>query len=276
MFDSKCQDIEDQLARDRAALAATLAALKDRVSGGPAALDVLGLIQSNAGHCTRVTISAVRAHPIAFAVVGAGLAWALLGRKPEPAPSDGLSGTKFEALSRWEDEGGPAVPLQEPDLNCPDGDWLAEVETLRAKASAALAGLETMARAGLATVVDHAQQRAAILVGLAQDVRAALRTGLEQLSHSAQEQIATAREAAYTAQLNARTATGKMIEDHPLATAGAALALGLAVGAALPRKQAQDRAPRPEHERLLAEARHLLAKERLRTAAAMALLARNG
>lgn len=263
--------IEDQLARDRAALTNSINALRNRLSADHVVTDVLGLIKSHPATYTTAIDKVVRANPMALAVVGAGLAWLLLGRtKTQAAAPCGevLSGTKYEALSRWEDEGGPAVPLEDPDLK-----WVAQSEDLRSRASAALAQLEEMARARLASAGEVAQERAAILAGLAKDVRAAMREGLEQLSTAAQDRIVAAREAAYAAQLNARKATGKMIEDHPMATAGIALALGVAVGAALPRTRTEDKILGPERDRLLAETRRMLAEERLRAIAAAELLA---
>ncbi len=265
------REIEEQLARDRAALTQSIDALRNRLTGEHVVSDVFGLIKSNPAPYTQVIDKVVRSNPLALAVVGAGLAWLLLGRKsPCAAVSDcdGLSGTKYEALSRWEDEGGPAVPLDEPDLV-----WVAQAEDLRSRASAALARLEELAHNGLASVAEIAHERAAILTQLAKDVRSSMRAGLEQLSSAAQERIVAAREAAYTAQLNARKATGQMIEDHPMAAAGIALAIGVAVGAALPRTRTEDQILGPERDRLLGETRRLLAEERLRAAAAAELLA---
>lgn len=264
-------EIEEQLARDRAALSGSIDALRNRLSLDHMVTDVFGLIKSNPGPYTKAIDSVVRANPLALAVVGVGLAWLILGRKTSPAaPAEGeaLSGTKYEALSRWEDEGGPAVPLDDPDLK-----WVAQAEDLRSRASAALTRLEELAYEKLASAAEVAQERAAILAGLAKDVRTAMRDGLEHLSSAAQDRIVAAREAAYAAQLNARKATGQMIEDHPMATAGIALALGVAVGAALPRTRTEDKIIGPERDRLLAETRRMLAEERLRAVAAAEMLA---
>lgn len=258
-------EIEAQLARDRLALEQSVAALRDRFSAGNV---MAGLMKIDTTPYSRAVDTAVRRHPMAWAVVGAGLAWALLGRKSGAgAETDGLSGTKYEALSRWEDEGGPAVPLEEPDLK-----WLAQAETLRDRASAALAQLESNARGKLASAAELAQDRAAILADLARDLRQSMRSGLDHLSASAQDRIVAAREAAYAAQLTARHATGKMIEDHPFAAAGLALAAGAAIGWSLPRTQGEDRILGPERDRLLDETRQLLAEERQRAVAAMEAL----
>lgn len=255
-------DIEEQLVRDRAALAQSVAALRNRISGDHM---LTGLLTANPAPIGRALITTVRDHPVAAALAGAGLAWALFGRKqPVEVAGNDLSGTKYEALSRWEDEGGPGVPLEEPDLN-----WLAEAESLRNRASAALAALESKARERFASAADLAQERAAVLAALAKDVRQSMRSGLDHLTAAAQDQIVAAREAAYATQLSARKATGKAIVDHPFAAAGLALAVGAAIGLSLPRTRTEDRVLGPERDRLLAEARRLLAEERLRASAAM-------
>ncbi len=249
--------IERQLQQDRAVLKASLSALGDRFTVQGVTGDLLTHAQ------TLGTLA--RANPAVVSLAGAGLAWYLLKRKQsQPIEASGLSGTHYEAQSVWEDEGGPAMPLDDPDF-----DWIAEAEALRAKADATLHGLESIAHDG----IEYAKQRAAVIADLARDVRQAMRRGLEQLSTAAQDRILAAREAAYEAQLSLRASTSKVINDHPLAITGAALALGAAIGAALQRRPSQDRKLAEERDRLLAETRRLLAHERNRASAAMDILA---
>ena len=248
--------IERQLQKDRAALKASLTALGDRFTPQGVGGDLLTHAQTLG--------NVARANPVLVSVAGAGLAWYLLRRTPADPETDGLSGTAYEAQSRWEDEGGPTQPLEDDDF-----DWIAEAEALRAQANVSLHGLEALALDGL----EYAKQRAAVMADLARDVRKAMRRGLDQLSTAAQDRILAAREAAYEAQLSLRTSTAKAINDHPFAITGAALALGVAVSAAFLRRPAQDCKLAQERDRLLEETRRLLAHERRRANDAMDILA---
>ena len=252
--------IERQLQQDRAALKASIAALGDRFTLQGVGGDLLTHAQ---------TLGKVaRANPVLVSVAGAGLAWYLLRRNSALSEPDGvgsaLSGTVYEAKSRWEDEGGPVQPIEDDDF-----DWIEEAEALRAQANVSLHKLEALALNGL----EYAKQRGAVMAELAGDVRKAMRRGLDQLSTAAQDRILAAREAAYEAQLSLRASTAKAINEHPVAITGAALALGAAVSAALLRRPSHERKLAQERDRLLDETRRLLAHERRRANEAMDILA---
>lgn len=248
--------IKERMQQDRAALKASLSALGDRFTLPGVGTDLLGHAQ---------TLGKVaRANPAVVSVLGAGLAWYMLRRRAETAEPTGLSGTVYEAKARWEDEGGPVQPIEDDDF-----DWMEEAEALRAQANASLHKLESLTLDGL----EYAKQRGAVLAELAQDVRKAMRRGLDQLSSAAQDRILAAREAAYEAQLSLRTSTAKVVNDHPVAVTSAALALGAAVAAAWMRQPSQERNMAQERDRLLEETRRLLAHERRRAHEAMDILA---
>lgn len=75
------RDIEADLERERASLANTLDALSDRVSVDNLAREALGMLRSHAGSATTTLDHAVRANPLAVALIGAGVAWMFLGPK---------------------------------------------------------------------------------------------------------------------------------------------------------------------------------------------------
>ena len=73
------------------------------------AQDLAGAVEDVAGRRGRRGVAVL----MAGIVLGVGLAWLVLGRKAGPSlPEPPLAGTKYEALSRWEDEGGPPAPLR--------------------------------------------------------------------------------------------------------------------------------------------------------------------
>jgi len=75
------REIEADLERERASLASTLDALSDRVSVDNLAKEALGMLRSYSGTATTSIDHAVRANPLAVALIGAGVAWMFLGNK---------------------------------------------------------------------------------------------------------------------------------------------------------------------------------------------------
>jgi hypothetical protein len=252
--------IEATIAQERAKLASTLDALQDRVSVDALAQDALGMIKANTENYTRSIDQAVRANPVALALVGVGLAWLVFGsRKPAP-----LSLTKKAALSTWEDDGGPALPSdQHPE------HWAIETDTLRKRASDALQRIEADARDVSQSIRDFAAERAAVVADLSSGLKRSLRHGLDGLSVAAHDRIVNAREAAYAARIRVERMAkatpkdmGRMIDDHPMVTGAVVMALGAVLGAVLPRTDIEDRTFGAERNRLMDQARDMLAQER--------------
>lgn len=247
--------IEADIERDRAELAATLDALQNRVSVDALAKEALGLLRTNSAKYVSSIDAAVRANPVAVALVGAGLAWLIFGKRPEVDKPT----AKTEALLAWEDDGGPARPSDE---RLPG--WADRTDGLRQKASAALRELDARTERH-----EFAQRRAGVLAEFSDSLRNGFRDGLEGLSGTAQDKIIAAREAAYAARFQlervARSSsreTGQMIEDHPMVMAAAMLALGAAIGASLPRSAVEDKAFGAERDRLMRRAADVLAQEK--------------
>lgn len=255
--------IEAQLDADRTALAASLGALRDRLSFDAVWSDALSLVKTNAGPYATVLDRAIRANPMAVAVTAVGLAWLVLGRRNAPQAQDpsSLAGTRFEALSRWEDEGGPVTG----SLVLSD-DWIAEADRLRDQADVLLARVNMAVRDRLAPAAELAQSRADVLAALTHDVRHVMGQGLESLTTGAREAAITAREHTYDLHLRARHAGAEKVRDNP-ALAGAALAAaGALLAAFLPQSAGESRLLGAPRDRVMAEAKRVLDDERQRIA----------
>lgn len=267
--------IEADIERDRAALASSLDALADRFSADSLTRDAVGLLRDNAAGLTRSVDRVVRSNPLAVAVTGVGLAWLLLGGRRDPQPPiDTLSGTLHEALSRWDDDGGPVPEDAAPFEGTPadlaaEADWSRAGDSLRRRANEALRRIEARARQGLTPAREIAAERAAVLARLAEDLKETFRSGLGGLPEAAQSRIAAAREAAFAARMRAERgarSAGRVVEEHPMATGAAALALGVAVAAMLPRTRVEDQAFGAQRDLLMDEAARILREERDRAA----------
>lgn len=272
MSDTMIHDIERGLARDRAAVADTVAALRDRWRPGSlptTALAAGGLaLQRQAAPLASWLGGAVRARPVVATAAGLAVAAFVLRRRARRGAADGktsaLAGTTFEALSRWEDEGGP--PPAEPVE--PDEAWLDEALDTHARADALLARIDDAARRGLAPLADLARHRAEVIAARARETSAALANGLESLVGEARDTALQAREQVYLARLAFAGQARQAIEARPL-TCGAAVAAGAAaLGWLLPASETEDR--------VLAEARDRLAAELAAGLLAEALVSRLG
>lgn len=255
MSERNMHEIEQSLERDRQALAQALVALRHRLS--PATLIAEGkeALMSQAGPMVSRVDSAVRSHPVAAAAAGVALAALIFGRK---AMSDrqgdtvvsALSGTRFEALTRWEDEGGPPAP--EPVD--PEEDWLTEARGLRQNARQMLQQIDDAARRGLAPAAQLAKHRAEVMSALAVETRTALGKGLESLTGAAREQALQARERVYLGKIALAEKGREQVEAHPLLTGAMVAAAGAALGFLFPQTETEDRLLGEARDRLLDDA----------------------
>lgn len=266
-------EIEAGIQRDRASLASTLEELQSRVSVETLTGEAVGLIKSNAASYTKVVDEAIRANPLAVALTGLGIAWLIFGaKKPNIAIAP-----KPETLSRWEDDGGPVVPV-----GAIQDDWLRESDGLRARATAAVRKLEESARStatesgnilgdGAQHMPDFTQDRDSVLSDLSNKLKQTFRRGLVDLSEAAQDRIVSAREMAFGAtngssahQFESAQSKARLIENHPFAVGALSLALGAALGGALPPTRTEDCAFGANRDDLVKAASNIFAEEMAR------------
>ena len=268
MSDSATDRIERELEQDRLALAQSLDALRDRLR--PASLVAEGknaFLAQTAPVLSRLD-GAVRAHPVLTAVAGVALAAVIFGR-PRPADNEAataaptMAGTTFEALTRWEDEGGspPPGPM------VPDADWLNEMQTLHERAHTLLRQIDEATRRKLAPAAQLAKHRAEILSALTAETKAALGKGLDALGSDARQQALQARERIYLARI-ALADKGRQAEDENPLAMGAALALaGVAMAWLFPRTETEDRLLGEASDQLVADLKTMARQEAVKTSA---------
>lgn len=246
MSEQSIQQIERDLERDREALAQSLAALRDRMR--PASL---------------LSHSAASLKSGAAAVVARATGGLMRGSDREdtvPAASDdapALAGTRFEALSRWEDEGGPPAPVPED----PEEEWLVEARGLRGRALDLLARIDDAARRGLAPAADLARHRAEVVAAFTAETTTALGRGLESLGEAARAQAIAARERVYIARMTVASRARTEVEAQPLTAAAVAAAAGAALAWLLPRTETEDRLLGATRDRLLGDLKRLARHE---------------
>lgn len=229
--------IEADLAENRSGLASALDELTQRASVDYVAREALGLLKVNTQEATRSLDRAIRSNPMAFALVGAGVAWMLLGNR-----------------------GGNGSMRVADD---PDPEWHSHLGTLRDKARDTLVRLEDEAKSGvdhlkaglsdqMGQVRDFAAERAKVIEDFAGELKSAIASGLENMTGTAREKVMQARQDSYSALLRAErvvkdSVQGKgreavaLVEDHPIATGAIALAVGAVAGIAFLRSGEAER-----------------------------------
>jgi hypothetical protein len=250
MSERKMDEIERSLEQDRMALAESLVALRHRLRPATLVAEGKAALMAQASPLVSHADAAVRAHPVAAATAGVALAALVFGRRAKagtaetPAVSS-VSGTRFEALTRWEDEGGPPAP--EPVD--PEEDWLVEARGLRAKASEMLRQIDDAARRGVAPAAQLAKHRADVVSALAVETKAALGRGLETLTGAARDQAILARERVYLGRVV--EAGRKQMQSHPLLTGAAVAAAGAAIAWLFPQTETENRLLGETRDRLV-------------------------
>lgn len=254
MTDQSIHDIEQTLERDRQALAQSLVALRDRMRPANLMAEGKDAIMAQASPLVSKLDSAVRGKPVMAAMAGVALAALVFGRRhANDAEAAGavpaMAGTKFEALTRWEDEGGPPAP----DPVSPEEDWLSEARSLRAKAHEMLRQIDDAARRGLAPAAQLAKHRAEVITALGAETKAALGQGLGNLAGTARDQALQARERVYLGRIALAEKSRQAVDNNPLATGLVLAAAGAVVACLFPQTETEDR--------LLGEVRDQVADE---------------
>ena len=263
------RDIEAHLERDRQDVARAFGALRDRLSPNSLWQDAVAYLGRNAGAYTETLDRVIRGNPIALAVSAAGLAWLILGRDKDgddAAHNPTLAGTRFEATTRWEDEGGPVTDPQSPTPARLD-DWAIEADRLRDRADAMLAQIKQATRKAGAPLAELARHRAEVMSALTTDVRRAMGRGLDGLGGTARSAALTAREQAYDLRLQARRKTSEALHDRPLTSAAALAAAGAALAVILPRSRTEDHYLGQTRDQIVDELSRVFQDERRRIAA---------
>ena len=265
------QQIAAQMDRDRAVLASSMTALRDRLTVDSLWGDAVAMAQRNAAPGVAALDHAIRANPLAVGLTGAGLiggglAWLIRGRRSQDDDAGPpLAGAKFEAMTRWEDEGGPVAPEAEPAVAF-DEEWVVEADGIRQRAAALIAQIDHAARNRLAPAQDLARHRAEVLAALPKDVARAMSKGLGMVSDSARAKTLEARQAAYTARIAATSAGVRTVRANPGLTGVVLAAAGATLAALLPQTRLEHQVLGPARDLLIAEAKRVLQDPRVRSA----------
>lgn len=249
-------EIEADLERDRQALQANLAALKDRLSPGGIAREALGVFDTATPGAAALGAlgsvgGAIRSNPIASLIAGAGLVWLIARpsgggqklRAAGPVKSSALGQTVAAAaamanvVAAMEPEDIRAVAAEVDRIYRAGAARLREIDESVRKRAGEIA--ETVSDKSQ-EVRDIAAEKARVAGDVAAEVKSRLEHGVEGLSQDAAAALIAARVRAYKARrkasrkaVAAHDDVARLVERHPVAMGGAAAAAGALLAVAL-------------------------------------------
>lgn len=229
-------EIEREVEQTRGEIDRTVEALKDKMTPGQL-IDELTQSLKGTGAADMVgTLGAqVKENPLALAMVGAGMAWLMIG-KGSSQTSQATQGGLFGALGSHADPRTTSGGSQPSD---PVGDYGASAGSLTAGVT------DTGAAGGLTSGAAHMAHQASDLAG---EVADRVQQTAMQLKDQVMGQAGHAKHGVQAAGGQAlRTGQGMqrgfmdMLEQEPLIIGALGIAVGAALGAAMPATGMEDR-----------------------------------
>jgi hypothetical protein len=286
--DRSVSDLEHEVDRERAELSATIDALRDKASVGNLVDQIVKVVTENGGEISRNLGRSIRDNPLPALLTGVGIAWLMAGGGPQP---------RYQG---WRDDytdDDPYARLADMDAS---GDGVAAIDEdeggtgLGARAAETAAGLRDSA-AGMAHGARHRMASAGEgLRGAGEAARhrmASAGEGLRGAGEAARHRMAAAGEGLRGAGDAARDRAGRLrsraahagedvresfdylVEEQPLVLGALALALGAAVGGALPSSRTEERLFGAQAERARQRFRELAEEEGEKAGATLGAMA---
>jgi ElaB/YqjD/DUF883 family membrane-anchored ribosome-binding protein len=259
----------DEIQRDiratRAELRRTLEALDDRLSADRIVDRAADILEREGGRAAEAAVTTARDNPLAVGLIGAGIALLVARTAQRDAPEAG--GAPGPTHADYDPRIKPTAPgLSRPEP--PMAGFDARIEA----ASRAAHPMHSKGDIEMAHEHDASEPRPSGVRARAKHSARALRDGiydgLDRLPEEARERVLAARLAAIDAQHAVEAQMRKTAEsarhnarEHPLLLGIAALGIGAALGAALPRTSVENKAIGAQRDRLLDEADRVFREE---------------
>ncbi|WP_299869905.1 DUF3618 domain-containing protein [uncultured Roseobacter sp.] len=296
------KEIEREIEEQRSDLTSNLEDLQDKFSIDTVVRQISDQFREHGGDMGRSISNQVKANPIPLALTGIGLAWLMFGSASQPQPrryasvddgDDRYSSTEHEFRRTREARGLPYTPpttygtdrsasapswARNDDDNSPSmGDRLSSgaAAVKDTAAGATQSAKDGLARAGTSmggaasstkSAVDDAAQSAK--QGLS-SAASRIAEGTENLTEEGRKRVIAARQKAVEMR---RSAAGSMsqgtdaaadfYDQQPLVVGALALAVGAALGGALPRTKAEDDFMGAQSDDLIDQAERIFEEEK--------------
>ncbi|MDP3262893.1 MAG: DUF3618 domain-containing protein [Tabrizicola sp.] len=272
------EDIERDIEREREAMRANINTLQRKFSMDGIMNDVSDMLRGRSSEIGRVAKETLGRNPAAVAMIGAGVAWLMLGKggfdRASGAASGAASadrhgfgsarsGSSHRSTGSRHAMGGSG--MQADDMAWLADDWDGDDDWNRCQSGGGITGA---VKRGASSVIDTARDAVEAVRDRASRLTDRLSHGTEDLSDTARERVVSARRAAYDAQRTAREALRKgahaatgAFENQPLVVGALAMAVGAGIGASLPRTRVEDRTLGSSSDTLVAEAQRIFNEE---------------
>lgn len=288
-------DIERDIANEREQLSDTFNDLQKKFSIDTIVNDIGTMVRDQGGDIGRSVKDTVARNPAAVALVGVGLAWLVLG-KDRTAHGNGTPQHSGQYGGRNRTRGsslGWDELTRANDHSFSDGDqtWYDSAQAtpdprFRGQATGggshdtsdtgtSSAGVTDRVRSGASAAGQAISGAAGSMGQSASDLTERLSHGLDDLSDEAKARVLSARRAAHDARQSSLAAMNRgtraasdFYDDQPLVVGALAVAVGAAIGAALPHSRVEDGAMGESSDRLFAEAQAVFREERDKAMAA--------
>jgi Protein of unknown function (DUF3618) len=240
-------ELEREVDRERERVSATIDELQARASVGSLVDQLVKAVGENGGEVSRNLGRSLRDNPLAALLTGVGLAWLMAGsgRPHDDAhdwedPDRGYLRSGRDRLPEGSAPGASAYESSSgegwPNPSYAEGDADPEEGGLRER----IADVAGRVGEGVSEAVGGVRERAS-------EVSHAAGAGLTRAGHAIRETGGAVRHRAGAARRGAagtshymRNGLDTLIEDQPLVAGAIAMALGAAVGGALPRSRVED------------------------------------
>ncbi len=286
------QEIEREIESQRSDLTSNLEDLQNKFSIDTLVRQVGDQFREHGGDLGRSISDQVKANPIPLALTGIGLAWMMFGNGQKGAPASGFSRTEDDYRRSRLDQGrpytppvarvtdydsGPAWSRDDKDDGPGYADRLSVGATTAkdkmAKGADAVRGGVSSAASSMADAASAAGSSVASGAASAQSRVAAVGSriadGTETLTDEGRKRVVAARQKAVEMKRstmrsvsNGADAAADFYDNQPLVIGALALAVGAALGGALPRTQVEDDLMGDQSDRLFDDAERIFEEEK--------------
>ena len=245
--DRSVTELEREVDRERERVSATIDELQARASVGSLVDQLVKAVGENGGEVSRNLGRSLRDNPLAALLTGVGLAWLMAGSgRPrddgqywEDPGSDDLYGRGRDRLPEDPRTGRPHTKAALPArgrMN-PDRDAEPEEGGLRER----VADLAGRVGEGVSEAVEGLRERASEASHAAGAGLTRAGDTIRGAGGAVRHRAGAARRSAAGTGRDMRHGLDTLMEDQPLVVGAIAMALGAAVGGALPRSRVEDR-----------------------------------